>query len=174
MLTCTKINSADWNNVEYSNSIHVARESCAMNAAGPAASETAALDAALLAREHVEVTPDGPRLMGGRCTACGTVAFPPPPVCHNCWSTSIEPASVGTRGTLYSYSIVHIGPKPWRTPYALGYVDMPHDIRVLAHIQANDLKRIAIGSDVELGIGEVGVQEGEPVHTFVFNVVRAA
>jgi len=129
------------------------------------------LDSVMLAGEHVEITTNGPRLIGGRCIDCDTIAFPPPAICHNCWSSSLEPTEIGPRGTLYSYSIVHIGPKPWRIPYALGYVDLPHDVRVLAHIQASDLKRIAIGSEVELGIGEVGVQDGQALHTFVFNVI---
>jgi uncharacterized OB-fold protein len=38
------------------------------------------------------------------------------------------------RGVLYSWSVVHVAPKPWATPYVIGYVDLPNRVRVFSHI----------------------------------------
>jgi uncharacterized OB-fold protein len=43
--------------------------------------------------------------------------------------------SFGPRGTLYSYSTVHVSSsRP--TPYTIGYVDFENGVRVLAQVEA--------------------------------------
>lgn len=94
-------------------------------------------------------------LIGGRCKNCGAFSFPSAAVCTSCLSEDIEAVDLGDEGTLYSYSVVHQAPKGWTTPYALGYVDLPGDVRVLAHIDV-PLDSIAINMPVKLGVGVVG------------------
>jgi uncharacterized OB-fold protein len=48
------------------------------------------------------------------------------------------------RGSLYSYTVVRLG----ETPRALGYVDLPNGLRVLADI--SPLDRLAMDVAVEL------------------------
>jgi uncharacterized OB-fold protein len=129
-----------------------------------------AFDDRLLSRDHVRRVADGWRLVGGRCPACGACAFPKPPICHRCWSESVEAVDLSTRGTLYSYSVVHVGPAPWKLPYVLGYVDLDDDVRVLAHIRAEPPARLAIGAVVDLAVAPVAIVDGREVDDFVFDV----
>ena len=117
----------------------------------------------------VEVTADGPLLVGGRCTACGSLSFPKAAVCTDCLALEIAPTHLPREGVLYSFSIVHQAPKGWTVPYALGYVDLPDGIRVLAHIDGA-VDKIAINQKVRLATGRVGTgSKGEPLLSYVFS-----
>ena len=103
-------------------------------------------------------TPDGPRLLGSKCAACGTPYFPKTSVCHNpdCRSTSVQDAAFGPRGTLWSYSVQYYPPPPPArydepyTPYALGLVDLAEGLRVLARISTDDPEEVKVGAEVEI------------------------
>lgn len=120
------------------------------------------------------VVPDAsgtPRLIGGRCGKCQAQSFPRAAVCTNCLSEDIAAVELAEQGTLYSYSIVHQAPKGWTVPYALGYVDLPGDIRVLAHLDA-PADKISIDMPMRLGVGVVGADPaGAPLYSYTFQPV---
>ena len=119
----------------------------------------------------VEITSDGPVLVGGRCTACGSSSFPKAAVCTDCLALDIATTQLPREGVLYSYSVVHQAPKGWTVPYALGYVDLPDGIRVLAHI-AGAADEIEIDQKVRLATGRVGTgSKGEPLMSYVFTAI---
>lgn len=103
-------------------------------------------------------TAEGSRLLGSRCTACGTPYFPASPVCRHpdCDGGAIEDAAFGPTGTLWSYSIQQYPPPPPAkydepyTPYALGLIDMAEGLRVLARISIERLDTLRVGAPVEL------------------------
>jgi uncharacterized OB-fold protein len=132
----------------------------------------AAFGEGLLSRDHIVQVGGEWRLLGGQCAGCKTSMFPISPICHKCWSDRVERVELASRGTLYAYSTVHVGPTPWMLPYTLGYVDLPSDVRVLAHIKAEPASRLAIGAEVEVGIGTVAIVDGVAVEDFVFNVAN--
>lgn len=118
--------------------------------------DAASADPRFVAPNLVRVDASGrAHLVGGRCKNCGASSFPSATVCTSCLSEDIETVDLGDEGKLYSYSVVHQAPKGWTTPYTLGYVDLPGDVRVLAHIDA-PLDSIAIDMPVKLSIGVVG------------------
>jgi uncharacterized OB-fold protein len=123
----------------------------------------------LIAPELVEIgADDAPHLVGGRCRSCGARSFPRAAVCSECLSEEIDKIALPTEGTLYSYTVVHQAPKGWKVPYALGYVDLPDGVRVLAHIDA-PADRLAIDLPVRLDTGIVGADpSGAPLMTYVF------
>jgi uncharacterized OB-fold protein len=88
---------------------------------------------------HTWIPPAGegerPVLLGSRCPQCGRVWFPRLRLCPDCLAEA-EPQPLGPRGVLYSFSVVHVGPKGLKTPYAVGYVDLPEGVRVFAHLEA--------------------------------------
>ena len=81
---------------------------------------------------------DGDRVMltGRKCTTCGKRAFSTARYCDTCHGEAFEPAELGDRGTLYSFSEIHIAPKQFRTPYVVGYVDIADEVRIFAQIEA--------------------------------------
>ena len=71
-------------------------------------------------------------------------------------------------GTLYSYSVVHQAPKGWIVPYALGYIDLADNVRVLAHIDVAQ-EKIAIDMPLHLAVGVVGADSsGAPLSSYTF------
>jgi uncharacterized OB-fold protein len=112
-----------------------------------------------------------PRLIGGRCRGCAAISFPRAAVCTNCLSEDIETFELANEGSLYSYSIVHQAPKGWTVPYALGYVDLPSNVRVLAHLDS-PADKITINMPMRLSVGVVGADpSGVPLLSYTFTSV---
>lgn len=131
--------------------------------------QAASADPRFVAPNLVRVDAAGkPHLVGGRCSKCEAFSFPRAAVCTSCLAEEIEAVDLADEGALYSYSIVHQAPKGWATPYALGYVDLSGDVRVLAHIDVPHDK-IAIDMKLRLAIGVVGSDEsGAPLMSYTF------
>jgi benzoylsuccinyl-CoA thiolase BbsA subunit len=131
--------------------------------------EAASADPRFVAPNLVRVDASGkPHLVGGRCSKCDAFSFPRAAVCTSCLSEEIAAVDLADEGALYSYSIVHQAPKGWATPYALGYVDLPGDVRVLAHIDVPH-EKIAIDMKLRLAIGVVGSDpSGAPLMSYTF------
>jgi len=114
-------------------------------------------------------TPNGPRLLGSRCTSCSTPYFPRASGCHNpnCDHSQIEDAEFGPRGTLWSVTIQSyappapvICPEPY-SPYAVGVVDLDDGLRVVGRIHTADPQRVDPGARVQLVIQPLGPDENE-------------
>ncbi len=126
-------------------------------------------------------TPDGPRLLGSRCATCGTPYFPKVAICRNpsCAGGAIEDAEFGPKGTLWSYTIQYYPPPPPAkydepyVPYAMGMIDMPEGVRVLARISTDDVESVSAGSDVELVLEKLyTAPDGNDVITWKFREVK--
>jgi uncharacterized OB-fold protein len=130
---------------------------------------------AFIAPQLLASSADGPvRLRAGKCKDCGSYSFPPSPVCANCLAENIAQVTLGTEGVLYAYSIVHQAPRGWDVPYALGYVDLPEGIRVLAHLDV-PFAKLRSGSAVTIGANVVGRDGlGNPLRTYTFRLKDSA
>jgi uncharacterized OB-fold protein len=109
-------------------------------------------------------TDDGaPHLIGGKCTKCATIVFPPREgACPNpdCDSDSLEPTALSRRGRVWSYTENHYAPPPPYVaaepfePYALAAVELADEgIVVLGQVargvRASELK---VGMEMQLEI----------------------
>ena len=121
-------------------------------------------------------TPQGARLLGTRCTVCGTHYFPRTPRCTNpkCRSEAVETAMLGPTGTLFSYTVQHYAPPaPFRydqpfQPYGVGLVELEQGLRVVALLKM-DPAYIKIGMPLELVIDRLASDErGRDVMTWKF------
>lgn len=131
--------------------------------------DLASADMRFVAPDLVKTDASGaPHLIGGHCRKCQAQSFPRAAVCTNCLSEEIDTVELADQGVLYSYSIVHQAPKGWAVPYALGYVDLPGDIRVLAHLDV-PAGKISINMPMRLGVGVVGADAaGAPLYSYTF------
>jgi uncharacterized OB-fold protein len=93
------------------------------------------------------------RLVGSACQACREVSFGRRAVCPNCGYDAVTEIALGTRGVLWTYTVVrhrppgnYRGPEPFE-PFGLGLVELPEGVRVLAPIQCG-IDRLAIGLDL--------------------------
>jgi uncharacterized OB-fold protein len=114
-----------------------------------------------------------PHLVGSRCPACGTYAFPPRPgPCPNpgCDADELTPVPLSTTGTLWSFTENHYAPPapyvaadPFE-PYALAAVELEAEGIVVLGQAARGVRAEAlrVGMTMRLGIdvlftGEDGV-----------------
>ena len=112
-----------------------------------------------------------PTMIGLECGDCGTKAFPPAPVCPECMSENISEFNLSDRGSLYTWSVVHVAPSGWNIPYISGYVDLPERVRVFAHIVGIDPERLEMDMEVELTTAVIGHNDEGPVETYAFKPV---
>lgn len=108
-------------------------------------------------------------LIGSRCPKCGKQTFPRRTVCDGC-GTSGEQESVRlpNTGTLYSYSEIHVAPKVFATPYVIGYVDLPGDVRVFGQVE-HSAAELKPDEPVEVVLGVIRkLDSGQPVVSYKF------
>jgi len=76
------------------------------------------------------------RLITTRCTACGTLSFPPRNLCRECWSRNLEWVPLAPHGRLYSFTRVHVVPGAFSAdaPYAIGIVDLADGVRLMCRM----------------------------------------
>ena len=112
-----------------------------------------------------------PTLLAGRCTHCNETFFPLLQVCPRCFD-ALETVPLSDTGILYSYSIVHIAPTGFSTPYAIGYVDLQEGVRVFAQLAVQDFAELHPGLKMTAIWGPIRVDEqGEPVYSYKFQPV---
>lgn len=117
------------------------------------------------------------RLLGSRCSGCGSVYFPVTLGCRNpgCSDKRLETARLSRRGTLYSYTVQAYRPPPlfrmddW-SPYAIGLVDLPEGLRVMGMLGGCDPHDWRIGQAVALSTALLyRDDQGQDVLTYQFH-----
>lgn len=101
---------------------------------------------------------EAPRLLGSRCPACGEQFFPRRLVCARCLHEGCEDVLLGPRGTLWTWTYVHVplfGKKDADVDgYGVGQVDLPEGPRVQS-ILVGGPDDFAIGMELELDLEEL-------------------
>lgn len=122
---------------------------------------------------------DPPRLLGGRCGACGTVVFPMARSCPRCSGADMARHPLADRGTIWSWTIQNFCPKPpylpppgGFAPFPVGYIDLGEVIvegRLL--IESSQLD---IGAPVRVALEPVVAADGGAVVTYAFTLDEEA
>ena len=108
-------------------------------------------------------------LIATECNECNKRVFPPTPVCPECMSENVGPVTLGDRGTLYSWSVVHAAPRGWSLPYIAAYVDLPEGVRVFAHMVDLDPATLVMDMQMEVCMATLGTDEsGATVESYSF------
>jgi benzoylsuccinyl-CoA thiolase BbsA subunit len=75
------------------------------------------------------------------------------------------------RGRLYSYADIFIGQPGLQTPYIIGYVDLPENLRIFAMLDG-EVGSFKCDEEVELTIGEIRKnRDGLPIMSYKFKKV---
>lgn len=102
----------------------------------------------------------GRRLVGARCTACGTHTFPAQAGCPRC-GAGTEDAVLPTEGTVWSWTVQRIAPKPpfvhegEYEPFTVAYVDLGV-VKVEGRLAGRAPGGWSIGDEVRLVCGDAG------------------
>ena len=123
--------------------------------------------------------PEQVKLMGSKCRDCGEVFFGKLAACQQCQSRNMESISLGSNGTLYSYTVArnkppgdYRGPDDPFQPFALGFVELPEGVRILSVLDC-DIKEVKIGMKLGLSIQKFYEdEEGRTVLTYKFKSVE--
>ena len=109
----------------------------------------------------LNIDPAHPRLIGTKCSACGSIFFPRETVrCRNphCGSRTLEATELSPRGTLWSYTgAEYQPPEPYvpRTdpfqPFAIAAVELAAEkMVVLGQVDGVGVDGLKIGMEMEL------------------------
>jgi uncharacterized OB-fold protein len=123
-----------------------------------------------------EGTGNSARLIGTRCTSCGSQYFPKTLSCRNpqCLEKATQDMLLSREGTLYSYTVQHYQPPALfrmadRAPYAIGSVELPEGLRVMGMLTGCEPVSLKIGMTVELTVETLYRDEqGREVQTYKF------
>lgn len=120
--------------------------------------------------DHWEMDNDVLHLIGSHCKKCGQNYFPAREICPRCFAEGeMEKIRISNQGKLYSYSIVHVAPKQFSPPYAVGYVDFPEGVRVLGQLTTRDPDELQLDMDVQTLLGKIRVDEqGNEIVSYKF------
>lgn len=115
-----------------------------------------------------------PTLLAGRCMHCNETFFPRLNICPRCLE-ALETITLGNIGILYTYTIVHVAPRGFTGPYAIGYVDLPEGVRLFAQLDVQDFAILRPGLNMMAGWGQIRVDEqGQPVYSYTFRPAAIA
>ncbi len=85
------------------------------------------------------------RLMGARCSTCGTIFLPPRPMCAQCYGTAMEWVELSGEGQLVGYTTIYVGLSSMaaegysrRNPYCSGVVRLIEGPVITAQILGMD------------------------------------
>lgn len=115
---------------------------------------------------------EAPRLLGSRCQSCGEVFYPRRFVCAKCLHEGTDDVELGPRGTLYTWTYVHVplfAKKDGSVDaYGVGQIDLPEGPRVQA-ILVGGPDDFAIGMALELELESLGPnKDGDDVVIYRF------
>lgn len=110
-----------------------------------------------------------PHLIAGRCKACGKYTFPKYYACPFCFSDNLEDAPLSPKGILHSFTIVRRSMPGYPVPYALGLVNFPEEVRVMAQIETPNPDKLKLDMEVEVTTGLIRKNsDGKSVISYKF------
>ena len=115
--------------------------------------------------EYLEHAADG-RLVVPECRDCGESHFPPRVVCPYCLSSALDLRESAGKGTLYSFSVVHLDYHPtWgeRRPYVNALVALDDGPTVFANVVECDPEALSVGDPLTVTFEAV---DGTPLPMF--------
>ncbi|MCH9835124.1 MAG: DNA-binding protein [Ilumatobacter sp.] len=125
-----------------------------------------------------EIRDGKPVLLGTRCTNCGNHMFPRQTGCPRCLFNEQEDVELATAGTLWTWTVQAFPPKapPYLgpvgddfTPYGVGYVELPDQLRVEGRLTVADPEQLKIGMPMELVLEPLSLDEdGNQIVTYAF------
>jgi uncharacterized OB-fold protein len=106
------------------------------------------------------------RFLVKHCNACGRDHFYPRPFCPKCWSPDVEWKPAAGRGTVYTYSVVHVNDLPpfsERVPYVAAIVELDEGPRVMTNIEGVPFEELHVGQSVEVDFKPISDEITIPV-----------
>ncbi|MEW6112444.1 MAG: Zn-ribbon domain-containing OB-fold protein [Thermodesulfobacteriota bacterium] len=88
------------------------------------------------------------KLMGSKCSSCGSLFVPPRPICVKCGASEMEWVEMKGEGKLSAFTCIAVGPPFMKQegytrdhPYCTGVIQLDEGPRVTARIEDIDTKK---------------------------------
>jgi len=92
------------------------------------------------------------KLMAQVCRHCETRFFPPRSLCPACLEGEPAWVELSGRGSLHSWTVIHVAGPEFDTPFTLGLVDLEHGVgRIAAKIRDAGARPLEVGMPVHIG-----------------------
>ena len=125
-----------------------------------------------------------PHLRGSQCKQCGTVSFPAAGSCPKCSSTEVSNVPLAKSGKLWSWTVQNFPlaspPYPEELsgdnfkPFAVGYVELEDQVRVVSRLEGDVSKGFEIGTEMAIQFDKYYTQaDGTEVINYSFAAVDA-
>ena len=103
-------------------------------------------------------------LVRQRCSMCAFEQLPPQFACRRCLATTLEWVPSSGRGTLYSFSVLHMSDAglPLDTPTVLADVDLHEGCHLLTNLDC-DLPAVTIGMELQVAWRRLSAEINLPV-----------
>jgi len=112
---------------------------------------------------HEATSPDDKSyLIGSQCSACGRTFFPKQSVCKICMrEDTMQETALSTRGKIDTFTVVHVAPMGFKSPYIQAFVDLPEGPRIFSLITGCEPSEDALktGTEVEMIIDKITEDE---------------
>ncbi|HEV8296377.1 MAG TPA: OB-fold domain-containing protein [Acidimicrobiales bacterium] len=115
------------------------------------------------------------RLEAGRCTKCGTLAYPPRYRCIECGAEEpVESVALPRDAVVYTTTTINVPVPSMATPYSLAVVELGDTgVRVLVHVTDAPPGCVAIDDRGRVVLRRVAVRSGVPDYGYAFRPDRA-
>jgi uncharacterized OB-fold protein len=111
---------------------------------------------------------DGASLLAAKCTSCGQIYFPPRNRCSECYSIEMEGVRLGSKGRLYTYTVVRMPVNNYKPPFALAWIELPEGVRVFTQLKDWEKTELKIGMDMDLIIDTLWEDEEKEVYGYKY------
>ncbi len=99
----------------------------------------------------------GEALVGGKCRNCGTVTFGLRAICPSCWQSGTQDeVELSRRGRYYAHTLIRNPPPGATGLYAIAYVDLPENLRVMVRSDPETVAGAVPGMEVAIAIAPIG------------------
>ena len=104
------------------------------------------------------------KLMAGKCTKCGKIHLPPRTLCDNCFSQEFTWTEISGKGTLLTFSVIHIAPQQFQplAPYAVGIVQLENGLKLPGMISGATPEQLHIGMPLTIDFGTCNTAQAWP------------
>lgn len=86
----------------------------------------------------------------------------------NCLSPEVERLNLGSKGKLYSFTIVHMSSEHFQPPYAVGWIQLPDGIRIFSPLRGWQEHPLKIGMDMEMSVEKLWDEGEKEVIGYIF------
>jgi uncharacterized OB-fold protein len=110
------------------------------------------------------------RLIGQKCTPCGSIGFPRSGVCSACGSDEFEDVKLAETGWVVSWTVVRNPPVDYMeyAPYVVALIELDDGVRVLSQLVDVEPFKVETGMRVEAAFRRVKVDGNSGIIEYGF------